>query len=239
MKYVVIVLLLLIVGVGGFLLMNNKVNQEVLNETKSVQNGKVRYVAIGDSYTIGEGVSSNETYPAILTEHLRKEGVDITLVANPAVTGYTTQEAITYELPVLKSSNANFVTVLIGANDVGLRLDPQTFKKQFKDLLDGIQETLPKRDNIVILTIPDFSVTPYARTFGYTTDEIRGAITEFNDIIKDEAKARNLKTVDLYGLSGSLENDPAMLVADGLHPSGKQYALWERELFPVVQDILK
>src|SRR5438874_13606815 len=70
-----------------------------------------RYVAIGDSYTIGEGASPNESLPAVLTRHLNEKGLRVELVANPSVTGWTTQQAIKRELPVFLKPNPNFVTL--------------------------------------------------------------------------------------------------------------------------------
>ena len=78
---------------------------------------KIRYVALGDSYTIGEGASLDESWPALLTRHLRNEGIDVDLVANPSVTGWTTQDLIERELPVFRKAKPNFATLLIGVND--------------------------------------------------------------------------------------------------------------------------
>lgn len=237
MKYFAFVGILIVLALTSYMLLDSRGTMEVDKGMDITSSGKIYYVAIGDSYTIGEGVAEAETYPVLLANHLQDEGVDIELVANPAVTGYTTQDAISYELPVLEASNANFVTVLLGANDV-LSKDARAFQRNYALLLDEIQEKLPDKDMVILLTIPDFSVTPYAKTFGYTQEEIRDAIIAFNAVIKAEASERQLKAVDLFSLSGGLEGNPEMLVSDGLHPSGKQYMLWEKELFPVVYEML-
>src|SRR6266436_1157639 len=79
--------------------------------------GTIRYVAIGDSYSIGEGASPNESWPALLTRHLNAQGVHVDLVANPSRTGWTTQQAIDLELPIFLGSKPNFGTLQIGVND--------------------------------------------------------------------------------------------------------------------------
>src|SRR5947207_13304485 len=87
---------------------------------------KIRYVAIGDSYTIGEGASPNESWPAVLTRHLNEKGLRVELVANPSVTGWTTQQAIERELPVFLKANPNFATLQIGVNDWVQDVDEET-----------------------------------------------------------------------------------------------------------------
>src|SRR5438876_11145114 len=95
------------------------------------EKSRIRYVAIGDSYTIGEGASPNESWPAVLTRHLNEKGLRVELVANPSVTGWTTQQAIERELPVFLKANPNFATLQIGVNDWVQDVDEETFRKRF------------------------------------------------------------------------------------------------------------
>ena len=89
---------------------------------------EIKYVAIGDSYTIGEGVKENERWPNLLVEHLNKDGINVKLVANPSVTGWTTQQAIDLELPILRNKKPDFVTVLLGVNDGAQGATPDVFR---------------------------------------------------------------------------------------------------------------
>lgn len=237
MKHILLTLFVMLIGVLSFFMYNQFINSPQTSKNKSGGN-TIRYLPIGDSYTIGEGVQESERYPNQLVKRLQDAGIAISIVDNPAVSGYTTQDAIIYEIPVLKKSDANFVTILLGANDVFAR-DPEKFKKNYQEVLDSVQSYLPKKDKVVLLSIPDFSVTPYAKTFGFTQEDIRSEITKHNLIIKEEAEKRGLALVNLYELSGSLENDETMLVEDGLHPSAKQYILWEKVMYPVVYNIVK
>src|SRR5438105_9532949 len=92
---------------------------------------RIRYAAIGDSYSIGEGASPNESWPAVLTRHLNAQGLHIDLVANPSRTGWTTRDAIDLELPIFLTSEPNFATLLIGVNDWVQGIDETTFRKNF------------------------------------------------------------------------------------------------------------
>src|SRR4029079_8568351 len=103
----------------------------------------IRYVAIGDSYTIGEGAKSNEAWPNILTNHLREKGITIGLIANPSRTGWTTQNAIDRELPVFIESKPNFATLLIGVNDWVQGVDEKAFRERLVTLMDRMLAMLP------------------------------------------------------------------------------------------------
>src|SRR5437879_8337748 len=89
---------------------------------------KIRYVAIGDSYSIGEGASPNESWPALLAQHLSEKGVHVDLVANPSRTGWTTQQAIDRELPIFRQMQPNFATLQIGVNDWVQGVNEETFR---------------------------------------------------------------------------------------------------------------
>ncbi len=195
-----------------------------------------RYISLGDSYTIGESISPSESYPVLLTNHLKSSGINITLIANPSISGFTTQNLIDHELPILTSLNPSFVTLLIGANDFFQGVDQNTFKNNLEIILDKVQEKLPKKNNIILITIPDFSVTPYGKSLG-NTQKLSSGIADFNSIIKKEGEKSHLKVVDIYPLTQKMENDPS-LVADDLHPSEKEYALWEKMIYKVAYELL-
>ena len=213
---------------------------EMLDHAKNnvMAKEKIRYAAIGDSYTIGEGVSEEKSWPSLLTKHLQKEGIDIELIANPSRTGWTTKDAIDYELPVYKSSKLNFATLLIGVNDWVQGISKEEFRKRLAFLIDEMLKELPNNGRLLIVTIPDFSAAPNGNFYSNGRD-ISNGILEFNNIIKEEAKKRNLKVVDIFNLSKGMSNDRTLVARDGLHPSAKEYALWEKEIFPAALEILK
>jgi lysophospholipase L1-like esterase len=198
---------------------------------------EIRYAAIGDSYSIGEGAAPGESWPARLARHLTASGVNVALVANPSRTGWTTQQAIDEELPVWRAANPEFASVQIGVNDWVQGVAAGTFHQRLVQLLNAMQKVLPDTNRLFLVTIPDFSVTPTGPMYSGRRDIARG-IAEFNNIIKQEAAARKLKVVDVFALSRKMRNDASLIARDGLHPSAKEYGLWEEMIFPVAQKLL-
>lgn len=200
------------------------------------QQGEIRYVALGDSYTIGEGVMPSQSWPAVLTKDLTGHGVKIKLVANLAATGKATTEVVSEQLPVFDRSFPTFATLLIGVNDLNRGYSAESFQKNLEVILDRLLATLPK-NRLVVVTIPDFSVTPAGKAFGDATGNSRG-VTRFNEIIKQGATRRNLPVVDVFLLSQQMSSNQQLVSSDQLHPSAKEYVLWEKEIFPVALDLL-
>ncbi len=197
----------------------------------------MRYAAIGDSYSIGEGASPEQAWPALLAAHLTQAGIPVTLAANPSRTGWTTQQAIDDELPVWQAARPQLASVQIGVNDWVQGVEAKTFQRRLQVLLNAVQQVIPDTNRVFLVTIPDFSVTPTGRLYVGDRDAVRG-LSEFNNIIKQEAAARGLQVVDLFTLSQGMKNNPELTAADGLHPSAKEYALWEEMIFPVVKRLL-
>lgn len=190
-----------------------------------------RYVALGDSYTIGEGVEATDAWPSRLVAHLRGNGVVIELIANPSVTGWTTADLIANELPVLDRSAATFVTLLIGVNDWVRDVPAATFAANLAEIVARVQAALPDPRRLLLLTIPDFSVTPTGPRYARGRDISRG-IAGFNRIIRDQAERSRSSLVDLFPFSQRL-TDSAFVAADGLHPSALAHARWEEIVYPV------
>jgi lysophospholipase L1-like esterase len=198
---------------------------------------KIRYVALGDSYTIGEGASPSESWPAVMTRHLKSAGVDVDLVANPSVTGWTTQDVIERELPIFLKEKPNFGTLLIGVNDWVQGVDEKTFRQRFTFIIDEMLKVLGNKDRLLVVTIPDFGVTPTGAQYARGRNISEG-IASFNKIIVGESKKRGLRVVDIFELSKKMGTDHSLVAADGLHPSAKEYAEWEKVIFPVAFELL-
>jgi len=201
-------------------------------------NTMINYIPLGDSYTIGTGTTGDKAFPALLTQHLNAENIPVRLVSNPAVNGFTTLDLIAYELSVFLKSNVDFTSLLIGVNDWVQGIDEKTFADNLSFILDKVQDHISNKNNIVLITIPDFSVTPQGK------NHVRGrnaeaGIIRFNNIIKQEAKKRKLAVVDIFELSRAMGTDSSLVADDDLHPSFKEYARWEAMIFPVVREIIK
>src|SRR5438128_10696707 len=121
---------------------------------------RIRYAVVGDSYSCGEGASPKESWPALLTQHLKAQGLQVDLVSNPSVTGWTTKDAINRELPKFVNSNPNFATLLIGVNDRAQGVDETTFCNRFRYLVDQMLAVLTNKKRLRVVTIPHIGVTP-------------------------------------------------------------------------------
>jgi acyl-CoA thioesterase I len=198
---------------------------------------KIRYAVIGDSYSCGEGAKPSEAWPALLTQHLKSQGLDVDLVSNPSVTGWTTKDAIDKELPKFVNSNPNFATLLIGVNDWVQGVDQTAFQSRFSYLVDSMLAVLPNKKRLLVVTIPDFGVTPSGPKYARGRD-IHEGIMQFNRIVSEEAHKRGLEVVDIFPLSKKMGEDKSLVAKDGLHPSAKAYAEWEKVIFPAALELL-
>lgn len=207
-------------------------------QSNYLQNAEIRYLPIGDSYTICTGATEKESWPVILTSHLNKYKIKTLLLDNPARNGYSTQDVIDKELPLVKKLKPDFITLLIGVNDWVRNVPALTFKKNLIFILDEMEKQLTEKKNIVLITIPDFGVTPTGTHYGGGRNISEG-INAFNDIIKEEGKKRNLQIVDVYNVSKKMKEDATLVAKDGLHPSAKEYAVWETLIFQEVKKLLE
>jgi len=198
----------------------------------------ITYLPLGDSYTIGTGASEKEAWPTLLAEHLNTNKILCKLLANPARNGFTTQDLINIELPQLKKLKPDFVTLLIGVNDWVQGVSKTRFTKNLVFILDEVQREIPDKKKILIVTIPDFGVTPTGKNYSYGRNISEG-ISEFNSVIKEEAKKRGLALVDIFEISKKMANDNSLVARDGLHPSAKEYAIWETLILPEAIKLLK
>lgn len=239
MKFLLGILCILVSIIAGvFITIGNGEKLNVPKQQKTVPEEQIRYVALGDSFTIGEGVSPEDRYPNQLVKNLKANGIDIVLVVNPSMSGFTTADVIQEELPIFENSNPTFATLLIGANDLSYEIDTEVFRKQFSFLLDSIIATLPSKDRLIVLTIPDFSVTPVVQELPYK-QKVSNAIQVHNEIIKEEATKRNIHIVDIFFLSKKMKDGSIFVGNDGLHPTGKMYQQWVELLYPSAYSILE
>lgn len=210
-------------------------SENVPSETKETE---IKYLPLGDSYTICTGSTDGNSWPELLTRHMVDSGFNFTMVDNPARNGFTCKDLIRYELPVFFEKKPDFVTICIGTNDWVQDYDSAEFTKNLRYILDTIQATLKVKTNILMLTVPDFSLTKSGPIYSNGRD-ISAGLQSFNKIILAEATARGLKSVDIFAISQDVKNDPWLISADNLHPSDKGYAAWERSIFPVVKEVMK
>ncbi len=199
---------------------------------------EVRYLPLGDSYTICTGATEKESWPYLLAQHLNEKQTACRLLDNPARNGFSTQNLIDEELPLLPRLKPDFVTLLIGVNDWVRQVPLGVFKKNLEYILDETQKALPDKRKIVLITIPDFGVTPQGKHYGGGR-HISSGIAAFNTVIKQQALARRLPLADVFELSKKMGEDSSLVAADGLHPSASEYALWEKLIFEKAEEVLR
>ena len=196
----------------------------------------MRYVALGDSYTIGTSVGRAERFPDQLVAALADGPTPLELVANLGVDGYTTADLIRDELPALGALRAEFATLLIGVNDVVQGVPPETYEANVAGILGALLERVPA-ERLVTIAIPDYTVTPAGADYGDPEVRRDGIVTS-NAIMARLAGAAGTPFVDIFDLSRRAADDPSLVASDGLHPSGAQYALWVERIVPVVEAVL-
>lgn len=196
----------------------------------------LRYVALGDSYTIGTSVEPAERFPEQLVATLGPDMPTLGLVANLGVNGYTSADLIRDELPALDGLEPDFATVLIGVNDVVQRVPIEAYETNVETILDALVTRLPA-DRIVTVSVPDYTVTPAGADYGDPTRQ-RAAIVAYNAVMQRLAGERGIAYVDIFDLSLRAAGDRSLVAGDGLHPSGAQYALWVERILPVVERMI-
>jgi acyl-CoA thioesterase-1 len=196
----------------------------------------LRYVAMGDSYTIGTAVADPERWPNQLVDALGGAGAQLRLAANLAVNGFTTADVIRVELPRLDELRPGFVTMLIGVNDVVQGVPDGTYRTHLETIFDDLLRRLaPSR--VLAVTTPDYTVTPAGADYGDPAER-RAGIVRANGTMNAVAGARGVAVVDIFDVSQRAATDRALVAADGLHPSGAQYALWVARIAHVVRELL-
>jgi acyl-CoA thioesterase-1 len=193
---------------------------------------RLRYVALGDSYTIGTSVTEAERFPNQLVARLP----ELELVANLGVNGFTSRDLIEVELPKLPALRPDVVTVLIGVNDVVQGVSASTYRDNLVRILPALVAVVGA-ERIVVVTIPDYTVTPQGGAFGDPARQA-AAIREFNQLMTQLATANGIRVVDIHDISLEAGTDRSLVASDGLHPSGTQYGRWVERIAPAMAALL-
>jgi len=195
------------------------------------------FLALGDSYTIGQSVAENERFPAQTQVMLAAESRYVNKLTYIATTGWTTinlQNAIDQQN---LQGPFDIVTLLIGVNDQNQLHDTTGYRDRFTKLLHkAVQLTGNKSDHVFVLSIPDYSVTPYGSIDD--TILIRKQIDFFNSINRSVSNLYNISYTDITPISREALYDPSLIAKDSLHPSGKMYKKWADLLEPKIKDRL-
>ena len=200
---------------------------------------ELRYLALGDSYTIGEGVAPDGRWPVQLARALREEGLPLADPRIIATTGWTTDElsaAIDAAEPL---GTFDLVSLLIGVNNQYRGRSVDAYRDEFDALLARATGFANGRaDRVLVLSIPDWGVTPFAIQSGRDRIRIADELDACNAAARDACAARGIAFVDITPASRALGGAPEMLADDGLHPSAAMYAEWTRLALPAARRLL-
>jgi lysophospholipase L1-like esterase len=196
----------------------------------------VRYVALGDSYTIGTSVHRAERWPDQLVAALGPHEPTLHLVANLGVNGHTSEDLIRHALPALDAFEPEFATVLVGVNDVVRGVTRGAYEANAATILDALLVRLAA-GRLVTVAIPDYTVTPAGADYGDPISQ-HDEIVAANATMARLSYERGIAWVDTFDLSLRVGTDRSLVADDGLHPSGAQYALWVERIAPVVAALI-
>jgi acyl-CoA thioesterase-1 len=192
----------------------------------------IRYLALGDSYTICTGASSPaHRWPAVIARRLEQALQRRVTVTNLGVEGCTTSDLIARELPHLDDAAWDCVSVLIGVNDLYQGDEEPHYHARLLQIYDAIAALRGVR--VLALSIPDYSYTPVGRSSRDPQDILDG-LRLFNAGAKAGAELRGFTWVDLLDVSRSRIGTPGWIAADGLHPGDLQYAVWADHVWSVL-----
>ena len=197
----------------------------------------IRYLALGDSYTIGESVAENKRWPNQLAAMLSEQGIqtDVTIIAR---TGWTVDELWEGVQANPPDGTYDLVTLLIGVNDQYRGYPLDGYREDFRFMLGkAIEYAGGDPQRVVVLSIPDWGFTPFAAT--QDTEVIGLQIDEFNTVNLEETKSAGAHYVDVTIISRMAMDDFELIASDRLHPSGKMYSMWAKKVFPTVIEIIK
>jgi lysophospholipase L1-like esterase len=200
---------------------------------KAINNNTLTYLALGDSYTIGESVPADQAYPNLLASELTAQKYPVSSPQIIAATGWTTDELISaISRSGITDKKFDFVTLLIGVNDQYQQLSQDNYRIKFQQALNtAIKFADGNKNRVFVLSIPDWGVTP----FGAGHDNVIGPqIDQFNAINKHISEDADVNYLDITPISRRAANEPDLIASDGLHPSGKMYAMWVSLLAPLI-----
>jgi lysophospholipase L1-like esterase len=185
---------------------------------------KIKFLALGDSYTIGEGAEENQRWPVQLAEALRKKGLSCQEPEIIAKTGWRTDDLKRAIIAADPTTDYDLVSLLIGVNNQYQGKTAESYAPEFEELLKmSISFARGDKSKVIVLSIPDYGYTPFGKE---KRESISKSIEEYNNTNRAIAKKYSVKYFNITDISRKGAEDLQLIADDGLHPSGKQYMLW-------------
>ncbi|ALN83889.1 GDSL-like Lipase/Acylhydrolase family protein [Lysobacter capsici] len=201
---------------------------------------QLSYLALGDSYTIGEAVAESGRWPLQLAAGLSERGIAVAAPRIIATTGWTTDElALALDLAE-PLGQWDFVSLLIGVNNQYRGRGATQYASEFRELLErAIGYAHGRSDRVLVLSIPDWGATPFGATDKRGPATIGAELDVFNITASEICARHGVAFVDITPVSRERGSEPAMVAEDGLHPSAAMYAQWTALALPVAMDLLR
>ena len=195
------------------------------------------YLALGDSYTIGEALPLIESFPYQTVQQLRTQNITMAAPEIIARTGWTTDELQAAMDRYTFLPQYDVVTLLIGVNNQYRGYSIETYKEELERLLQqAVILAGRKKENVVVLSIPDYSVTPFAQE--KNKERIQKEIEAFNQVKYGVCAAHNIHFINITESTRRAKNNVHLLAADGLHPSAEEYREWALPLAQKIAHVL-
>ena len=199
------------------------------------------FLALGDSYTLGEGVRPEQSWPWQLAAALRERGADVAdpeIIARDGWTSEELLEAVHMRKDIFTARAPwDLVTLLIGVNDQYRGLLPESYRENFRLILDAAIASAGGEDSVIVISIPDWSATPFADSRDRSA--ISGAIDAFNEVNREEAEAAGAVWIDVAPASRLAADDLGLIAEDGLHPSPSMYREWTELILPAALGVMR
>ncbi len=198
-------------------------------EKKAIkETDELTYLALGDSYTIGESVHSSLRWPVQLSDSLRKREIPINHPRIIARTGWTTADLLAAMEKRLNNETFDLVSVLIGVNNQYQGRSIEEYEEELREVLQrAINRSKTGASGVFAVSIPDYGATPFGAE---RTEEITREIEEFNAVFKRVSNELQIDFYNITPVSKKAKTDDALTASDDLHPSGKMYSLWVEEI---------
>lgn len=194
----------------------------------------ISYLALGDSYTIGQGIAPEGRWPYQLGARLSNPERIVTPVDIIASTGWTAENLIA-AIDAEKPANYDLVSLLIGVNNQFQNRDFDEYEVAFDSLLNLAFSIAGTKDHVFVVSIPDYGVTPFGQS---NQERIARELDEYNAFMQTKCQQIGIPFINITDISRSLGDSPGALAPDGLHPSADQYKAWVDRIIPVVKALL-
>ena len=195
-----------------------------------------KFLALGDSYTIGQSVEVNERWPVQFLKELKATTNVIDTLQIIAQTGWRVDQLKEAMNSSDLESPYGIVSLLIGVNNQYQGQNANDFRPEFIEILEKSLKLVENRtERLFVISIPDWGASPYG--FGFDRAKVSKEINEFNSVVKEESEKRGLRYFDITTISRRALIDRTLIASDGLHPSGKMYKLWVDKMIPIISKI--